>query len=66
MRLEGISTMSEANVFLPAYLARHNEQFAKVAFDPRDLHRPLAAHDDLRAEMVWREQRTLTAALTLH
>ena len=66
MRLEGLSTIAEANAFLPVYMARHNQRFAKVAFDPRDLHRPLAAHDDLKAEMVWREQRTVTSALTLH
>ena len=48
--------MAEANAFLPAYLARHNKQFAKAPFDPRNLHRPLTAHDDLRAEMVRREQ----------
>ncbi|MCW1987951.1 UNVERIFIED_ORG: hypothetical protein M2348_003736 [Sphingomonas sp. R1F5B] len=66
MRLEGISTIAEANAFLPGYMARHNQRFAKMPFDPRDLHRPLASHDDLRAEMVWREQRKVTAALTLH
>lgn len=66
MRLEGISTIAAANAFLPIYMARHNERFAKAPFDPRDLHRPLAPHDDLRAEMVWREQRKVTAALTLH
>jgi hypothetical protein len=66
MRLEGIATIAEANAFLPGYMARHNARFAKPAFDPRDLHRPLALHDDLRAEMVWREHRTVTAALTLH
>lgn len=66
MRLEGIATIAEANRFLPDYMARHNRRFAKAPFDPRDLHRPLALHDDLRAEMVWREQRTVTAALTLH
>ena len=66
MRLEGISTIAEVNAFLPSYMARHNQRFAKVAFDPRDVHRPLAPHDDLRAEMVWREQRTVTSALTLH
>jgi hypothetical protein len=66
MRLEGISTIAEANVFLPTYMARHNRRFAKAPFDPRDLHRPLAAHDDLKAEMVWREWRSVTAALTLH
>lgn len=35
-------------------------------FDPRDVHHPLALHDDLKAEMVWREQRAVTQALTLH
>lgn len=66
MRLEGISTIAEANAFLPGYMARHNQRFAKAPFDPRDIHRPLALHDDLKAEMVWREQRTVTQALTLH
>ena len=66
MRLEGIATIVEANAFLPGYMARHNARFARTPFDPRDLHRPLALHDDLRAEMVWREHRTVTAALTLH
>ncbi|MCE7798002.1 ISNCY family transposase [Sphingobium sufflavum] len=66
MRLEGIATIAEANAFLPGYMARHNARFARPPFDPRDLHRPLALHDDLRAEMVWREHRTVTAALTLH
>ena len=66
MRLAGISTIAEANAFLPGYLAVHNDRFAKPAFDSRDLHRPLATHDDLRTIMVWREQRTVTAALTLH
>ncbi len=66
MRLDGISTIAEANAFLPGYMARHNQRFAKVPFDPRDVHRPLAPHDDLKAEMVWRQQRTVTQALTLH
>jgi transposase len=66
MRLEGISTITDANAFLPAYMARHNQRFAKAPFDPRDLHRPLAPNEDMTAEMVWREQRTVTKALTLH
>ena len=66
MRLEGISSISEANAFLPGYMARHNQRFAKAPFDPRDLHRPLAPHDDLLREMVWREQRKVTSSLTLH
>lgn len=66
MRLEGIATIAEANAFLPGYVTRHNQRFAKTPFDPRDLHRPLAAHEDLRTELVWREWRTVTQALALH
>jgi hypothetical protein len=66
MRLAGISSIEDANAFLPSYIERHNQRFARPAFDSRDLHRPLAPHDDLTAIMVWREQRTVTAALTLH
>lgn len=66
MRLQGISSIAEANAFLPGYMVHHNQRFAKTPYDPRDVHRPLALHDDLKAEMVWREQRTVTQALTLH
>ena len=66
MRLQRISTIDQANAFLPSYMAQHNRRFAKAPFDPRDLHRPLAIHEDLEAELVWREQRTVTGALTLH
>ncbi|UZW57624.1 ISNCY family transposase [Sphingobium sp. JS3065] len=66
MRLEGISSIEEANVFLPSYMVGHNARFARPAADSRDLHRPLALRDDLHSVMVWREQRTVTAALTLH
>jgi hypothetical protein len=66
MRLHRICTIEQANTFLPSYMAQHNRRFAKPPLDPRDLHRPLASHEDLEAEMVWREQRTVTAALTLH
>jgi transposase len=66
MRLEGIATIAEANAFLPTYMAQHNTRFAKPAFDARDLHRPLASHDDMRVVMAWREERAVTRALALH
>jgi hypothetical protein len=66
MRLEGIASIDAANAFLPSYMARHNQRFAREPFDPRDLHRPLAPHDNLEAMMVWREERSVTASLTLH
>lgn len=66
MRLERISTISEANAFLPIYMGTHNARFAKAPFDERDVHRPLALHENLRTEMVWREWRSVTSSLTLH
>jgi len=66
MRLEGISSIKEANAFLDSHMARHNERFARPAFDPRDLYRPLSPHDVPCSIMVWQEQRTVTTALTLH
>jgi hypothetical protein len=66
MWLNRINAIDQANAFLPSYMAQHNQRFAKAPFDPRDLHRPLAIHENLEAEMVWREQRTVTGALTLH
>src|SRR3546814_14366902 len=52
MRLEGIATIAEANAFLPAYMARHNQRFAEAPFDPRDVHRPIALPEDPQAERV--------------
>ncbi|OAN63661.1 ISNCY family transposase [Sphingomonas sp. TDK1] len=66
MRLEGISSIAEANRFLPSYLAQHNARFACVPADPRDAHRPLAPHENVEAEMVWRVERSVTGALALH
>ena len=66
MRLEGISSIGEANAFLSSYQTTHNARFARPAANSHDLHRPLGPRDDLGSVMVWREQRTVTAALTLH
>ncbi len=66
MRPAGISSIEAANAFLQGHVEKHNQRFAQPAFDSRDLHRPLAPHDDLTAIMVWREQRSVTSTLTLH
>lgn len=66
MRLAGISSIDDANAFLPSYLTRHNARFACAPANPRDVHRALAAHENVEAEMVWREERTVTASLALH
>nr|WP_244305216.1 ISNCY family transposase [Sphingomonas aquatilis] len=66
MRLEGVSSIEHANAFLPTYLARHNERFARPPRVALDAHRPLTPRDDVDAEMVWREERTVTKSLSIH
>ncbi len=66
MRLEGISSIAEANCFLPSYFAQHNARFACMPADPQDAHRPLVAHENVEAELVWRVERSVTGALALH
>jgi transposase len=65
LRLAGISTIADANRFLPAFVARHNAKFAKPPANSLDLHRPLAGHDDLDDSLCWHEQRTVSNQLTL-
>ena len=40
LRLETITTIGEANAFLPAFLGRHNARFAVPAADPEPAWRP--------------------------
>ena len=46
-------------------MADYNARFAKVPADKKDLHRPLHARDDLEDAFAWKEERTLSQALTL-
>ena len=62
MRLEGISTIEEANAFLPRYLDRHNKQFGKEPASPENAHRPLK--EDLRRILCKRDKRKLSKELT--
>jgi hypothetical protein len=65
MRLSGIDTLAAGNAFLPAFMEKYNARFAKAPFDDRDVHRPLAGHDDLDDAFAWKEERTLSVNLTL-
>jgi hypothetical protein len=66
MRLAGIADIDTANAFLPDFIERHNTRFAKDPFNPKDLHRPLAQHENLDDVMCWREERAVSSALSLH
>lgn len=65
MRLAGSCDIDRANAFLPGFMVKHNARFAVEPFNAKDLHRPLAIHDDLDAAMVWRQPRMVTASLSL-
>jgi Winged helix-turn helix len=65
LRLAGAATLAEGNAFLPAFIADYNARFAKPPVNHKDLHRPLRAGDDLDDAFAWKEERTLSRALTL-
>ena len=65
MRLAGISTIEAGNAFLPAFMEDYNRRFAKLPFNNKDLHRHLAAQDDVEDAFAWKEERTVSFNLTL-
>ena len=65
LRLAGAATLAEGNALLPAFIADYNARFAKAPANAKDLHRPLRAGDDLEDAFAWKEERTLSQALTL-
>ena len=65
LRLRGISTIGAGNELLPGFLADYNARFGKEPANSKDLHRSLRAGDDLEDAFAWKEDRTLSQALTL-
>jgi hypothetical protein len=65
LRLQEISTIAAGNELLPGFLADYNTRFGKEPHNPKNLHRPLSAGDDLTDVFAWREERTVSNSLTL-
>jgi hypothetical protein len=65
LRLAGAATLAEGNALLPAFTADYNARFGKAPANNKNLHRPLRASDDLEDAFAWKEERTLSQALTL-
>jgi hypothetical protein len=65
LRLAGVRTLAEGNALLPAFMADYNRRFAKPPTNAKDLHRPLHTGDDLEDAFAWKEERTVSQALTL-
>ena len=65
MRLQGINTIEEANVWLPYFIDDFNQRFGKAANYPKDMHRPvLETPEELDDIFSWQEIRKLTNSLT--
>ena len=65
LRLAGANDIEAGNALLPAFMADYNRRFAKPARNDKDLHRPLAPHDDLDGSFAWHVERTVTQSLTV-
>lgn len=65
MRLAGISSMEEGNVFVLDYMEAYNRQFAVVPKNQADLHRMLGPAENLDDILVEKHTRILSRGLTL-
>lgn len=66
LRLAGIDTIEAANEWLPTFMEDHNRRFAKPPKNGKDLHRHLAAQENLTEILTTRDERTVSANLTVH
>jgi hypothetical protein len=60
LRLNKISTIEEANAFLPAFIEDYNHRFAVVPKDPNNAHRPLLQEQNLDLSFTMQEFRQLS------
>ena len=61
LRLQGSTTLEEANAFLPSFIARYNARFAKAPQDPQSAWVPLPADLDTSYYFAIRETRKVRA-----
>lgn len=66
LRLAGIDTIEAANAWLPSFMEDHNRRFAKPPKNDKNLHRPLAAKENLTEILTTRYERTVSSGLTIH
>jgi transposase len=65
LRLRGISSVEEANAYLPQFITDYNARFGREPRSAEDAHRPLSASEDLERILTLVERRTLSKNLTL-
>ena len=65
MRLRGISSIEQANLFLPEFIEDFNKRFAVPPRSQNNAHRPLTKLENLTQILAWQEARILSKNLTL-
>ena len=65
LRLLGISSIAEANAYLPEFIQQYNARFAVPPRCTESAHRPLQPGEDLDRVLTLCERRTLSKNLTL-
>jgi hypothetical protein len=66
LRLRGISSIEEANVFAPEFMVAYNSRFGRPPLSEHDAHRPLLPGEHLDDIFMLRNQRRLSRNLTLN
>jgi len=65
MRIEGVSTMEEANRFLPSFIAAHNQRFAVEAANPNAAWRKAPPNNQLAFTIAIRHRRIASRGSTI-
>jgi transposase len=65
LRLLGISSVAEANAYLPTFIKEYNARFGVTPRCAESAHRPLQKGEDLDRVLTLSERRTLSKNLTL-
>jgi hypothetical protein len=65
LRLQNISTIEEANTFLPTFFAKYNAKFGKRAKSPVNAHRPLKQEEDLEHILCEKNSRKISKNLEI-
>lgn len=63
LREQGISTLEEANLFLPIYIEKHNKRFGKAPASSFNAHRGLEHNQDLDQILCCKEVRKISKNL---
>jgi len=63
LRERNISSIEEANAYLPEYIEKYNKKFAKPAASPFNAHRPLDQKKDLKRILCKKHDRMVSGNL---